>query len=685
MFRRPTKEINAEFQAEDKYLDSIQRIVREACTAAGMNRKYVSAVLLAIEEGATNIIRHAYLYEKGSIRLRIVTYKKMVSFSLIDTGRSFRPEGTGKLDLDRLVDSGRRGGLGFYMIQKIMDSVEYVTSAGQNELRMTKWLGAESGSSTRPLLRRMFTLRVKFSFWTFVIVCILIGTAYYFINDRTTREVYSYLDGTVAALGKTLAEQAGLYIINRRSDVEFDELVISYYTSNPVLKRIVLTDSSNVIMAHSDDIHNIRRPYQFPSTADPALTESPQRWRVEDRQMNYLILPIRAGNRVLGSAYLTYTSEIVHERLENAKDKILQFTVLLLVMGIVGIYLLSNYFVKPIVAITRRVRRFSSGDLESELPLEGAAEFFEISSALNEMMTRLRRDRESAIERERMAKEIEVASQIQKTLLPVRLPHLPGLEVDAFYRAASMIGGDLYDVFDIGSSRCCLVVADVSGKGVPASLVMSMLRTVIRIFAKDSNSARDTILSVNEYLSGNMPRGMFVTVLMAIFDSSTRKLDFVSAGHNPLLLYKSATRKVVKLNPSGMPLGVPVTLEEDFGDALESFDLQLDEGDLFFIYTDGITEAVDREGNQFGMERMIDFLQSCQASDKKTEIKALSKEIINQVDSFSGFAQQRDDITFVVGRTVAVEKDKTAEQEIDEQTLDSRTLPESGAGDEGSF
>jgi len=685
MFRRPTKEINAEFQAEEKYLDSIQRIVREACAAAGMSRKYVSAVLLAIEEGATNIIRHAYLYDKGSIRLRIVTYKKLISFSLIDTGRSFRPEGTGKLDLDRLVESGRRGGLGFYMIQKIMDSVEYVSSAGQNELRMTKWLGADAGSATPPLLRRMFTLRVKFSFWTFVVVCILNGTAYYLINDRTTREVYSYLDGTVAALGKTLAEQAGLYIINRRSDVEFDELVISYYTSNPELKRIVLTDSSNVILAHSDDIHNIRRPYQYPSAADPVLKASPQRWKVEDRQVNYLILPIRAGNRDLGSAYLTYSSEIVYERLQNAKVKILQFTGLLLVIGMVGIYLLSNYFVKPIVAITRRVRRFSSGDLESELPLEGAAEFFEISSALNEMMTRLRRERESAIERERMAKEIEVASQIQKTLLPVHLPPLPGLEIDAFYRAASMIGGDLYDIFEIGDNRCCLVVADVSGKGVPASLVMSMMRTVIRIFAQGSGSARDTLLSVNDYLSGNMPRGMFVTALMAIFDSSTRKLDFVSAGHNPLLLYKAATRKVVKLNPSGMPLGVPVTLEKDFGDTLESFDLQLDEGDLFFMYTDGITEAVDREGNQYGLERMIDLLQSSHETDRKSGIKSLSKKIIDQVDNFSGFTAQRDDITFIIGRTVALKENPSGEEDAGEQTLDSRTLQEPEGTDEGNF
>ena len=100
MIRRPIKEINAEFIAEEKYLDSIQRIVKEACAATGMSRRDVSAVQLAIEEGATNIIRHAYLYEKGTLRLRIIIYRKMIVFSLIDSGRSFHPKQQGAIDLE---------------------------------------------------------------------------------------------------------------------------------------------------------------------------------------------------------------------------------------------------------------------------------------------------------------------------------------------------------------------------------------------------------------------------------------------------------------------------------------------------------------------------------------------------------------------------------------------------------
>ena len=193
MFRRPIKEINAEFPAEDKYLDSIQQIVREACAAAGMPRKQVTAVLLAIEEGASNIIRHAYLYETGTLRVRIVIYKRMIAFSLIDSGRSFQPDSRGRLDLERLVESGRRGGLGFYMVQKIMDSVEYITSAGFNELRMIKRLDTDT-RHTPPLLRRMFNLRMKFSISTFFIVLLIISAVYYFVNTRTVEEVHDHLD-----------------------------------------------------------------------------------------------------------------------------------------------------------------------------------------------------------------------------------------------------------------------------------------------------------------------------------------------------------------------------------------------------------------------------------------------------------------------------------------------------------
>jgi len=655
MFRQPVKEISAEFLAEEKYLDNLQQVVKECCVAAGLMRRDQSAVMLAIEEAATNIIRHAYLYEKGTIRLRVVIYKKLIVFSLIDSGRSFHPEKDGSLDLDRLVDSGRKGGLGFYMIQKIMDSVEYISSAGFNELRMIK--RRKSGSRALPASRHsLFSLRVKFSLWTFFIVALIVAGSFFYIYFQTEQEVYDHLDDTATALANTVSDQAAGYILNQRSDVEFDELVVSYTRSNPMLTLLVLTDANGIILAHSEDIQNIREPYVPADYLQPTEIGQIQRFRVDERQFNHMTVSIQSGERRLGLVHMSYSSALIFQKLADARLKILLFTSFLVAIGILGIYLLSNYFVKPISKITQRVRSFTSGDLETELPLEGAEEFFEISKAFNEMITRLSRDRTNLIEREKMAKEIEVASQIQKTLLPREMLDVPGLEVDTFYRAASIIGGDLYDLFEISENRYCLVVADVSGKGVPASLVMSMLRTVIQIYALQASSAKEILMKVNDYMLSSAPPGLFVTVLLAVYDATDQKLRLVSAGHNPMLMFQADTGTIKSVNPTGMPLGVPETLEDSFAERLEEMELTLRPNDLFIIYTDGITEATDREGNMFGEERLIELVTSLLTDQRDRPVKEISGEIVGRVDDFSGFTRQADDITFIVARAIPIDK-----------------------------
>lgn len=649
MFRRPIKEINAEFKAEEKFLDSIQRTVKESCIAASMTKKDIGAVLLAIEEGATNIIRHAYLYEKGIIRVRIVIYKKLIVFSLIDYGRSFQPDTTGVVDLKKLVDSGRKGGLGFYMIQKIMDSVEYISTAGFNELRMVKRI-KESKPKSRPFLRRMFSLRVKFSIWTFLIVSAIIAGSIYYFDYRISENIYKHKDDTVKALGKTIAAQAVGYFINHRSDAEFDDMIVSNKQANPELVQIVLTDETGAIRAHSDDILNIRKQYVPPPQIDTSIINKSQTFRYHGVDLKYVTIPIKLNHRFFGYVHLTYSTEMLYKQLTQARQQIFILTVILLLFGVLGIYLLSNYFVSPILKITHRIRRYTTGDLETELPLEGAEEFFEISKAFNQMITRLSQDRKNIAEREKLAKEIEVASVIQKTLLPDKLPEIRNLEVETFYRAASIVGGDLYDVFNITDEKYCLVVADVSGKGVPASLVMSMLRTVIQINARRVDSAKQILILVNDYLRTNIPPGMFVTLFMVIYDSLNNTINFVSAGHTPMLYYDADKKEIEQLNPKGMPLGIPSSNGDKFSLSIEERSRKIKNGDCFLIFTDGVTEAVDREGKQFGIEQLKGLLFNQLEREEKISIDELSNTIINRLDDFTGFVKAADDITYIVAR-----------------------------------
>ena len=667
VFKRAVKEVNAAYPADFNQLDNIKAIVRENCLAAELPGRDIHALQLVVEEVASNIIRHAYKFQKGQIRLRLVIYKNVIVLSLIDTGRSFQPNFTGTVNLEKLIETGRKGGLGFYMLQKIMDSVEYISAGGYNEMRMMKRLKPSFGGIGS--LGRMVPLRVKFSLSTFAVLAVIIGVSYYFINHQTTQRQLANLDDKISALGATIADQSAGFMLNRRSDVEFDELIVSYLRANSELRLLVITDLNGLVMAHSEDIKNIRKPFKIPEGLGLVGQDKQSAIVSHTPDLNYKGVPVMAGLQNIGNVHITYTTSYLKEQLSQARIATVRLTLVLFLFGLLGIYLMSNYFVEPIAKITRRVRRFTSGDLESELPLEGADEFFEISKAFNQMTTRLNEEKKSVVERERLAKEIEVASQIQKTLLPEGISSFPGLEIDSYYKAASRIGGDLYDAFDIGGNKYCIVVADVSGKGIPASLVMSMLRTVIRIYAMGGVSAKEVLVKVDSYLKGNIPPGVFITLCLLIYDSAERKISMVSAGHNPLLIVRNNSEKVERINPSGMPLGLPESESKSYADTLEEAEVALNEGDSFVVYTDGVTEASNEQGQLMGVEEFEKcFAVSIKASPESSA-HAMTHYLVEALNEFAGGKDFADDLTFIVARSVSKIDVSNEENELVEAAI----------------
>ena len=667
MFRRAIKEINAAYAADFSQLDEMKRVVKENCLAADYSSRDIHALQLVVEEVATNIIRHSYKFENGKISLKLVIFKNKLILSLTDFGRSFKPDFAGTIDLKRLIDTGRKGGLGFYMVQKIMDSVEYISTTSHNEMRMVKRLKPEPERISS--FGRMMPLRAKFSVATFIILAAIVGVSYYFINHQTTRQVYTNLSDKVAALGTTIADQTAGYMLNSRSDVEFDELIVSYLRANPELKLIVITDTNNIVLAHSEDIRNIRKSFNPPESMTNGKIVTKERPLKHSADLNYVSMPVKAGQNRLGTVHVTFSTAEVARQLENARVSIVRLTMVLLLFGMLGIYLLSNYFVDPIARITRRVKRFTSGESESELPLEGAEEFFEISRAFNQMITRINQDRKTAIDQERVAKEIEVASQIQKALLPKKLPELPGLELDAYYKSASQVGGDLYDVMEVGENKYCIVVADVSGKGVPASMVMSMLRTVLRIYAQGQTSAKRVLLKTNAYLKDNIPPGIFITAFVMLYDADKEIMTAVSAGHNPMLYRSRKNAKTERINPGGMPLGMPGKSEDDFAGSLKEVKLEIENGDTFLLYTDGVTETSDNRGVQFGIDGLLETFDGILVSLDGNSVNKLSAKIARKLKKYSGDKPFSDDITMLLGRFGKSSKKKTEPRKIEIKAL----------------
>lgn len=242
-----------------------------------------------------------------------------------------------------------------------------------------------------------------------------------------------------------------------------------------------------------------------------------------------------------------------------------------------------------------------------------------------------------AVEKGRLERELQMASEIQQGLLPHHLPDVPGYEIAASWEAAREVAGDFYDAFRLGENKFGIVVADVSDKGAPAALFMAVARTMIRSNANAGLPPVETISRTNDLILDDAESGMFVTVYHSHFMRGGKGIH-VNAGHNPPLLYRAASHSGEYLPRGGRAVGW-------FPDnPLSQVDVDLEPGDLILYYTDGLTEAQDRYGEFFGEERLAQLVVEnahLDADNLMTTILKTFKKFIEGVPPF-------DDVTIVI-------------------------------------
>lgn len=245
------------------------------------------------------------------------------------------------------------------------------------------------------------------------------------------------------------------------------------------------------------------------------------------------------------------------------------------------------------------------------------------------------------IEQEKLAHELEIARRIQASLLPEQLPAIPGWQVDAHWQPARAVGGDFYDFIEYPGGRFGLVIADVSGKGVPAALVMATTRSVFRAAAERLVSPGAVLEQVNHLLTSDMPPNMFVTCLYALFDPASGVLDFANAGHNlPCLCSPDG---VVELRATGMPLGLLP------GMTYEQRQAQLTPAHSLLMYSDGLTESHSPAGEMFGLPRLKSLLsQSHPPRSQRRPRRSLIPSLLDALSAFTGPTwDQEDDVTLL--------------------------------------
>ncbi|RKY38427.1 MAG: hypothetical protein DRP76_04510, partial [Candidatus Omnitrophota bacterium] len=246
---------------------------------------------------------------------------------------------------------------------------------------------------------------------------------------------------------------------------------------------------------------------------------------------------------------------------------------------------------------------------------------------------------EDIIEKERLAQELKLGSEIQMSLLPQESPIIKGLNVAGVLTPAKEIGGDYFDFLPKGEDRLGIVIGDVSGKGVGAGLIMAIAKTAIHAISQEETSTKEIIRRTNQTLYQLMRGEKFMTMLYLDWDRSNNIMRYTSAGHEHILIYRFKNSKVEVIKSGGFMLGILDNIQH----LLAEKEIKLNTQDKILLYTDGVTDAMNAKGERFGLDRLIKVLKDNGEKDIHTIIKSVKEKI----SDFVGTNAQYDDITLV--------------------------------------
>ena len=244
-------------------------------------------------------------------------------------------------------------------------------------------------------------------------------------------------------------------------------------------------------------------------------------------------------------------------------------------------------------------------------------------------------------QREMLHREIEIAREVQQRLFPQTMPEIPALEYAGHCRPARGVGGDYYDFLALSSGRLGLAIADVSGKGIPAALLMASLQASVRGQSQSGpGHVAELMANVNVLVCEASPENRYATFFYGLFDPATRRLVYTNGGHNPPILLRGS--EVLRLENGGPPVGLFRFSR------YEQAEIELESGDLLLLFTDGISEAENPAEEEWGEEALIATARACSGLPPADTIA----RIMQAADAFAAGAPQHDDMTLVVARVL---------------------------------
>ncbi len=353
-----------------------------------------------------------------------------------------------------------------------------------------------------------------------------------------------------------------------------------------------------------------------------------------------LLHPFSKEKQFLGLVQLIFSDSFIRQVTRENQQALFWAALFFWLVGISGAFLVAHLIIKPIRELSKGAQKVGDGDLDYQVPDLGKDEIGALARQFNLMTAGLRQARQERESQLILNEQIKQAQEIQEGMNPMRYVNNEFIQMKGFTRAAKGVGGDYFDFQVLPNGRVAVLISDVSGKSISASLVMVLIKTVVSTYLKLYDDIRpDKVLdTINKVMCSQAHIDKFATILFYTYDPDTRELVFTNGGQGPLFLYRKKHHLCTVSKLEGLPMGVDD--ENDYRLAK----VILEPGDLVVLYTDGITEAWNRAREEFGLARFRQKILDYASLDAKTIVE----KIIQDIDAYADGAEQHDDMTLLV-------------------------------------
>ena len=487
------------------------------------------------------------------------------------------------------------------------------------------------------------SLRTQLGIGALLLLALTVSSISYFLIVNQKQTLTREVEKALVLLGRNIALSSQTALLHADPEIELYPLVTRITEQQKSVECLTVTDASGII--HGDlDVANVGKRHRrdmsgYREVVSPMLRAHEALY--VDEEAYVLRTPVMSQDRPIGDVVLTYSKRELRADVNRGIRITITISAVSLVLGLLLALAFFRHISRPMQVLMRGVDTLAGGNLDTNINMPTRNEFRVLAEAFNEMAFRIAAAQKEHIVKERMDRELEIARDIQRTLLPEHVYVPSGYEIGHYYHSATEVGGDYLDVIRVGEQKLGVVMADVSGKGVPGLVVMAMTKIMVQNFMTKGVPPKEIVRKLNSALLGNIRRNMFVTFFVGILDTETCSMVFSNAGHNPAIIYDHDTGRARFFKMEGPPMGsFP---DRAFAEYLREYRLDFAPGDLLLEYTDGLSESMNSKNEQFTMGRILDVINAHGSEGAA----AVVEHLVQAEAEFRGLAPQSDDLTLL--------------------------------------